>query len=98
MPYRFFAPPFGFRLSISRVWARAKSPSFTAARITLRLTAGSTTTFVTMANAGVNRSGWTLLSGTTTVTWSGALTGVVFYVETAAGTDNFHIDDALLRR
>jgi endo-1,4-beta-xylanase len=89
-------PTSGQNYTVS-VWVRSQSGTPTA-RATLRLTAGSTTTFITMASAGVNASGWTLLSGTRSVTWSGTLTGVLFYVETAAGTDNLYIDDALLRR
>ncbi|TMR97857.1 hypothetical protein [Nonomuraea basaltis] len=38
--------------------------------------------------------GWTQLTGTATVSWSGTLTGATFYVETAAGTGGFSIDDA----
>jgi hypothetical protein len=42
----------------------------------------------------VNVSGWTLLSGSATVSWSGILSSATFYVETTAGTDSFYIDDA----
>jgi hypothetical protein len=76
------------------VWVRAESGAPTAVA-TLRLTA-STTTYINMASVGINANGWTLLSGTASVTWSGTLTGVLFYVETATGTDNFSIDDAAL--
>jgi arabinoxylan arabinofuranohydrolase len=62
------------------------------AKATRRLTAGSTVTYVTRASAGVR----TLLSRTKTVAWSGTLTGVLFYVETGAGTGNIYIDDAQL--
>lgn len=48
------------------------------------------------ASTTINSSGWTLLTGTKTITWSGTLSAVLFYVETAAGTDNFYIDDASL--
>lgn len=37
--------------------------------------------------ATVNGSGWTLLSGTATVSWSGTLSRATLYIETAAGTD-----------
>jgi hypothetical protein len=38
-----------------------------------------------------------LLTGTTTVSWSGTLSSARFYVETTAGTDNFYIDDASMQ-
>jgi len=76
------------------VWVRSQTGTPTG-RATLRLTA-STTTYVTLASATINSTGWTLLSGTVPVSWSGTLTGVLFYVETAAGTDNLYIDDASL--
>jgi hypothetical protein len=77
----------------TNVWVRTVTGSPTA-RVTLRLEAG-TTTFVTLApNTVVNSTGWTLLSGTATVSWSGTLTLARWYIETAAGTDSFYIDDA----
>ena len=45
----------------------------------------------------VNANGWTLLSGTSTVSWTGTLTGATFYVETTAGTDNLYLDDVSLQ-
>jgi endo-1,4-beta-D-glucanase Y len=77
------------------VWVRSQTGMPTA-KATVRLTAG-TTTYVTLASAAVNSTGWTLLTGTVPVSWSGTLTGVLFYVETAAGTDNLYIDDASLQ-
>jgi hypothetical protein len=77
-----------------RVWVRSQTGTPTA-KATLQLTAGSTT-YVSLASAAVNSSGWTLLSGTATVSWSGTLTSAKFYVETSSGTDNFYIDDAQL--
>jgi|GEM_PF-970107 len=78
----------------TNVWVRTVTGSPTA-RVILRLEAG-TTTFVTLApNTVVNSTGWTLLSGTATVSWSGTLTLARWYVETAAGTDSFYIDDAV---
>ena len=79
-----------------QVWVRTQTGSPTA-RATLRLTAGATS-YITLASAPVNSTGWTLLSGTAPVSWSGTLTAVLFYVETAAGTDNLYIDDAMLYR
>jgi arabinoxylan arabinofuranohydrolase len=61
----------------------------------LALTANGSTSFVSLTPAtAVNPNGWTLLSGTTTVSWTGTLTGATFYVETTSGTDNFYVDDA----
>jgi arabinoxylan arabinofuranohydrolase len=60
----------------------------------MALTANGTTTYLQLTpTATVNASGWTQLSGTATVSWSGTLTRAILYVETAAGTDNFSIDD-----
>jgi len=78
------------------VWMRTQSGAPTG-RVTLALTANGTTSFVTLASAAVNSSGWTLLTGTTTVSWTGTLTLARFYVETAAGTDNFFVDDASMQ-
>lgn len=77
------------------VWVRSQSGTPTG-RITLALTAGGTTSYVNLAQGNVNSSGWTQLTGTTTVSWSGTLSSATFYVETAAGTDNLYIDDASL--
>ncbi|MGI5191819.1 non-reducing end alpha-L-arabinofuranosidase family hydrolase [Promicromonospora sp. CA-289599] len=76
-------------------WVRSQSGTPTG-RITLALTAGGTTSYVNLAQGAVNSSGWTQLTGTTTVSWSGTLSSATFYVETAAGTDNLYIDDASL--
>jgi hypothetical protein len=77
------------------VWVRSQSGTPTG-RITLALTAGGTTSYVNLAQGTVNSSGWTQLTGTTTVSWSGTLSSATYYVETAAGTDNLYIDDASL--
>jgi len=88
-------PTSGQNVTVS-VWVRSQTGTPTA-RATLRLTA-STTTYVSLASATINSTGWTQLTGTVPVSWSGTLTGVLFYVETAAGTDNIYIDNASLRR
>jgi hypothetical protein len=87
-------PTSGQNVTVS-VWVRSQTGTPTA-KATVRLTAGSTTTYVILASAAINSSGWTQLTGTVPVSWSGTLTGVLFYVETAAGTDNIYIDDANL--
>jgi endo-1,4-beta-xylanase len=86
-------PTSGQNVTVS-VWVRSQTGTPTA-KATVRLTA-STTTYVNLASATINSTGWTLLTGTVPVSWSGTLTGVLFYVETAAGTDNIYIDDASL--
>jgi hypothetical protein len=78
------------------VWVRTQSGTPTA-KATLAVTANGTTSFVTLAQGAVNSSGWTLLTGTTTVSWTGTLSAARFYVETAAGTDNVSIDDASMQ-
>ncbi len=86
-------PTSGQNYTVS-VWVRSQTGTPTA-KATLRLTASSTT-YVGLASAAINSTGWTLVTGTVPVSWSGTLTGVLFYVETAAGTDNIYIDDASL--
>jgi hypothetical protein len=77
----------------SSVWMRTQSGTPTG-KVTLQVTAGGTTNYITLAQGAVNSSGWTQLTGTTTVSWSGTLTSATFYVETTSGTDSFYIDDA----
>jgi arabinoxylan arabinofuranohydrolase len=78
-----------------RVWVRSQTGT-PVAKATIKLTAGATSTYLVLAQAAVNPSGWTLLTGTGIASWIGTLTSARFYVETAAGTDNFTIDDARL--
>jgi hypothetical protein len=76
------------------VWVRTQSGT-PSAKVTLQLTANGSTSYVTLAGArAVNSTGWTQLTGTATVSWSGSLSSANFYVETTAGTDNLYIDDA----
>jgi len=75
------------------VWVRTQTGTPTA-KITMQVTANGTTTFVSLAQGAVNASGWTQLTGTATVTFTGALSSATLYVETAAGTDSLFIDDA----
>lgn len=76
------------------VWVRAQSGT-PSAKATIALTANGTTNYLQLTpTADVNVNGWTQLTGTATVSWSGTLTGASFYVETAAGTDSLLVDDA----
>jgi endo-1,4-beta-xylanase len=78
----------------TQVWVRLQSGT-ASAKVTLALTVNGTTSYVTLAPAtAVNASGWTLLSGTATVSWSGTLSNAIWYVETASGTASFFVDDA----
>jgi arabinoxylan arabinofuranohydrolase len=79
------------------VWVRTQSGT-PSAKVTLALTANGSTSYVGLTPAvAVNPNGWTLLSGTATVSWSGTLSNAVLYVETAAGTDGLYVDDASLQ-
>ena len=80
----------------TNVWMRTLSGSPTA-KVTLQVTANGTTNYITLAQGAVNSSGWTLLAGTATVSWSGTLSSARFYVETTSGTDSFLIDDASMQ-
>jgi Alpha-L-arabinofuranosidase B, catalytic/Carbohydrate binding domain len=80
----------------TNVWMRTQTGSPTG-KVTLMVTANGTTNFITLAQGAVNSSGWTLLTGTTTVSWSGTLSSARFYVETTSGTDSFFIDDASMQ-
>ena len=80
----------------TNVWMRTQSGSPTG-KVTLQVTANGTTNYITLAQGAVNSSGWTLLAGTATVSWSGTLSSARFYVETTSGTDSFLIDDASIQ-
>jgi Glycosyl hydrolase family 62/Carbohydrate binding domain len=75
------------------VWMRTQSGTPTG-KVTLQVTANGTTNYIALAQGAVNASGWTQLTGTATVSWSGTLSSAMIYVETVAGTDSFYIDDA----
>jgi len=76
------------------VWVRSQSGT-PSAKATLTYTANGTTNYLQLTPAQtVNTNGWTQLTGTATVSWTGTLTNASFYVETAAGTDGLYIDDA----
>ena len=78
-------------------WVRTQSGT-PSARATLALTAGGSTSYVSLTpSTTVNANGWTQLSGTATVSWSGTLSAATFYVETDAGTDGYYLDDVSVR-
>ncbi|MCU7729371.1 family 43 glycosylhydrolase [Actinoplanes sp. KI2] len=77
-------------------WVRSQSGT-PQARATLAITAGGSTSYVSLTPATtVNSAGWTQLTGTAAVSWSGTLTSATFYVETASGTDGYYLDDVSL--
>jgi hypothetical protein len=79
------------------VWVRTQNGT-PSAKLSLALTANGSTSFIPMTPViAVNASGWTLLSGTATVSWTGTLSSALLYVETTTGTDSFYIDDASFR-
>ncbi len=78
------------------VWMRSVTNSPTG-KVTMAVTANGTTNYIQLASGAVNSSGWTELTGTTTVSWSGTLSSATFYVETTSGTDSFYIDDASMQ-
>jgi hypothetical protein len=81
----------------TNLWVRTQTGTATA-KVTLQVTANGTTSYVTLAPAAaINSTGWTLLAGTATVSWSGALSSATVYVETTAGTSSFFVDDASFR-
>ncbi len=76
------------------VWVRSQTNS-PSAQVTLAVTANGSTSYLHLAGpTTVNTSGWTLVSGTATVSWSGSLTSAIWYTETTSGTDSFYLDDA----
>jgi xylan 1,4-beta-xylosidase len=75
-------------------WVRTQTGT-PSAKATLALTANGATSFISLTPATqVNPSGWTRLSGTATVSWTGTLSSAILYVETSMGTDSFFLDDA----
>ncbi|MEV4218236.1 family 43 glycosylhydrolase [Nonomuraea sp. NPDC049725] len=79
------------------VWVRSQSGT-PSAKATLAVTANGTTNYHQLTPARtVGANGWTQLTGTTTVSWTGTLTGASIYVETVAGTDGLYVDDASFR-
>jgi arabinoxylan arabinofuranohydrolase len=79
------------------VWVRSQSGT-PSAKVTLALTANGSTSYVQLTPAAtVNSSGWTQLTGTATVSWTGTLSGATMYVETASGTDGLYLDDVSMQ-
>jgi hypothetical protein len=78
-------------------WVRTQTGT-PMAKATLALTAGGSTSYVSLTPAtAVASTGWTLLTGTATVSWSGTLSAATFYIETTSGTDGFVVDDVAIQ-
>ncbi|MBO3743224.1 family 43 glycosylhydrolase [Actinoplanes flavus] len=86
------------RTYTTSVWVRGQGAAATTAKATLAITAGGSTSYVSLTPAtAVDASGWVQLTGTATVSWSGTLSGATWYVETASGTDGYYLDDAVFQ-
>jgi len=78
----------------TEVWVRLASGTGSA-RVTVELNTSTGTTWVALApDTAVNSTGWTKVSGSATVSWSGMLNTAKWFVETASGTTTLYIDDA----
>ena len=85
------------RTYTTAVWARAQSGTATV-KTTLAVTANGTTNYVRLTPDGaINANGWTQLTGTATVSWSGTVSAATLYVETTSGTTSFLVDDVSLQ-
>jgi arabinoxylan arabinofuranohydrolase len=78
-------------------WVRSQTGT-PSARATLAITAGGNTSYLSLTpSTPVNSGGWSQLSGTATVSWSGTLSSATFYVETDSGSDAYYLDDVSLQ-
>ncbi|MEV4620671.1 family 43 glycosylhydrolase [Asanoa sp. NPDC049573] len=85
------------RTYATTAWVRSQSGN-PSAKATLALTAGGTTSYISLTPAAsVGTGGWTLLSGTATVSWTGTLSAATLYIETSAGTDGLYVDDVAIQ-
>ncbi|MCE9612835.1 MAG: DUF4038 domain-containing protein [Lentisphaerae bacterium] len=66
-------------------------------RIQIGLTVGGDTTFPTVATS-ITASGWTKVTGTLPLTWSGTLTDARFYVNTGTYATEIYVDDCSLQK
>jgi hypothetical protein len=78
----------------SEVWVRLPSGTATV-NVTLELNTSAGMSWISMTpNVAVNSTGWTKVSGSATVSWSGTLNTAKWFVQTTTGTTTFYIDDA----
>ena len=85
------------RTYTTTAWVRSQTGT-PSARATLAISAGGNTSYLSLTpSTPVNSGGWTQLSGTATVSWSGTLSSATFYVETASGSDAYYLDDVSLQ-
>jgi hypothetical protein len=78
-------------------WARTASGT-TGARVNIKLTDSTGDVYVSIGNhITINSSGWTQITGTGTLSWTGTLTGAVWYFDTSESAAPFvdlYVDDA----
>jgi hypothetical protein len=66
-------------------------------RIQIGLTVGGTTTFPTVTGT-IQSNGWTEVTGTVNLDWSGTLEDARFYVNTETSTATLYVDDCSLKK
>ena len=76
------------------VWARSESATSQVVRLTFEQRDGAGTRYFSVANATVTSNAWTFLSGTFSLNVTGALEGIVVYVEGPAAGVDLRVDDA----
>ncbi|WP_224360525.1 cellulase family glycosylhydrolase [Hyalangium versicolor] len=80
----------------TEVWVRLASGT-AKAMVTLELVTDTGTNYLTLTpHTSVTATGWTRLSGSSIVSWTGTLSAARWYVETETGTQGFYVDDAQL--
>lgn len=67
-------------------------------QVVVRTTDSSGIHYFSPSAVSVSSSGWTQISGTVNITWSGSLTAAYFYVETKNTTNDMYVDDCSLQK
>lgn len=79
-------------------WIRIASGTNQTVQLTMQKMDGGGTTYSAIASGSVSSTGWTQLSGQYTLTVSGTLTGLTFYVEVPTSTSaSFYVDDVVVQ-
>jgi endo-1,4-beta-xylanase len=82
----------------SSVWVRSETGT-PSVKVTLKLdTTTSSNNYITLGSQTVNSTGWTQITTSVPISWTGTVTSAMWYVETNGGTDNLIIDDASFAR
>jgi len=75
-------------------WVQLASGTSQTFQITAQKIDGSGTSYTAVAGGSVSAGAWTQLAGQFTLTYSGSLTGLTFYVEVPnSATNSYYIDD-----